>query len=317
MMPVEEIHGLVDELNRIGNGFSFSKDVVLKAGLMLSDIGSVGFKVDNFSNQKNMDIFEENWPAIKRALTLTVELVADFGFDGQTLTAHNAILPIAYYLYKAERTSTYRTGGTFKDDRNAIREWLVRSLLKRGIWGSGLDSLLTNLRGEIRANDTGGFPDSIYGTMRTAGKSLSFEEEEIEELLDMRYQDRLTFALMCLLFPFVDLRHQFHIDHIFPRARFSSTRLKCEGVPVEKVNDFADRMDRLANLQLLQGAENIEKQDMLPTKWLSGQFPHGESGWEYRRNHLLEGIPESIVEFDAFYDQRRTRLKERIERLLG
>ena len=44
----EEIHALVDELNRIGGiGFSFSKDLVLKAGLMLSDIGSVGFKVDN------------------------------------------------------------------------------------------------------------------------------------------------------------------------------------------------------------------------------------------------------------------------------
>ena len=39
----EEIHKLVDELNQIGDGFSFSKDLVLKAGLMLCDIGSVGF----------------------------------------------------------------------------------------------------------------------------------------------------------------------------------------------------------------------------------------------------------------------------------
>ena len=51
----EEIHELVDALNRIGLGFSFSKDLVLKAGLMLSDIGSVGFKVDNF-NRENMAV---------------------------------------------------------------------------------------------------------------------------------------------------------------------------------------------------------------------------------------------------------------------
>ena len=94
----KEIHDLVDELNRIGARFTFSKDLVLKAGLMLSDIGRVGFKVDNF-NRENMGTFERNWEDIKRALTLTVQLVSSFGFQSQNLTAHNAILPIAYYLY--------------------------------------------------------------------------------------------------------------------------------------------------------------------------------------------------------------------------
>jgi hypothetical protein len=49
----QEIHGLVDELNKIGSGFNLSKDFVLKAGLMLADIASVGFKVENF-NRENM-----------------------------------------------------------------------------------------------------------------------------------------------------------------------------------------------------------------------------------------------------------------------
>lgn len=37
----EAIHSLVDEMNKQGDGFKFTKDLVLKAGLMLSDIGSV------------------------------------------------------------------------------------------------------------------------------------------------------------------------------------------------------------------------------------------------------------------------------------
>jgi hypothetical protein len=42
------VNKLVDALNGIGGGFSFSKDFVLKAGLMLAEIKSVGFKVENF-----------------------------------------------------------------------------------------------------------------------------------------------------------------------------------------------------------------------------------------------------------------------------
>src|SRR5437763_9733101 len=46
----EEIHGLVDELNTsFGQQFAFTKDVVLKAGLVLTEVSDVGFKVTNFN----------------------------------------------------------------------------------------------------------------------------------------------------------------------------------------------------------------------------------------------------------------------------
>lgn len=62
----KEVHELVDDLNRIGNGLNLSKDFVLKAGLMLTDIASVGFKVENFTHA-NMAILEDNWQNIKNA----------------------------------------------------------------------------------------------------------------------------------------------------------------------------------------------------------------------------------------------------------
>ena len=58
-------------------GFNFSKDFVLKAGLMLSDIKGVGFKVANF-DRKNMKKLEANWPKVAETLQLTVRLAADF-----------------------------------------------------------------------------------------------------------------------------------------------------------------------------------------------------------------------------------------------
>ena len=47
-----EIHEFVDELNKIGQGFAFTKDVVLKAGLVLAEVGDVGLKVTNFSSPR-------------------------------------------------------------------------------------------------------------------------------------------------------------------------------------------------------------------------------------------------------------------------
>ena len=313
----KEIHDLVDDVNRIPPGFTFSKDLVLKAGLMLSDIGRVGFKVDNF-NRENMDTFERNWEAIKRALTLTVQLIASFGFNGQNLRAHNAILPIAYYLNLKNPGEAYLTNNRFDRDRQGIRQWLIRSLLKSGIWGSGLDTLLTALRQVIKESADDCFPvKRISDQMARRGRTLLFDEEEIEDLADMRYGHGLTFALMSLLFDFVDMRYQFHLDHIFPASRFTDRRLQGACVPVDKLDHFKNCKDGLANLQLLQGAENIEKRAKMPAEWLSGKYSEMASRREYEERHLMGDVPDSIVEFDAFYDARRSRLKDKIHQLLG
>ena len=73
----KEVHQLVDELNDMRGGFDLSKDFVLKAGLMLTDISSVGFKVENFTHA-NMSVLEDNWPRIRDALIATVEARGKF-----------------------------------------------------------------------------------------------------------------------------------------------------------------------------------------------------------------------------------------------
>ena len=225
----EEIHQTVDEINNIGNGFDFSKDWVLKAGLMLSDTHNVGFKVENF-NRRNMKTLENNWRSIRRALIQTVNLVASFGFTGETIRADSALLPIAYYIYVRKADSSYLEHLRFSHDREIIRRWLIASLLKSGIWGSGLDTLLTALRQSIKENYSGGFPvDAAGNSMRQRGKSIRFDEEEIDALTDLRYGDSRTFPLLSLIFKHLDLRNHFHIDHIFPRSRFTTTRLKSKG----------------------------------------------------------------------------------------
>jgi len=313
-----EIHKLVDELNGIGTRFNLSQDFVLKAGLMLADIASVGFKVENFTHE-NMAKLEANWQDIRSALVRTVELAASFGLNGQTLRADSALLPIAYYLYRRQAPDAYVTSSAFAADREGVRQWLIRSLLKAsGIWGSGLDTLLTALRDVIRENGADAFPSAaMQHVMAQRGKSLTFQPAELEDMLSMEYGDKRLFALLSLLFTFVDLKNQFHIDHVFPISRFTVAKLKKVGISDEVAEELAGRANELPNLQLLEGAANIEKRATLPAEWLSKRYPIDSDREHYRSIHLLGAVPEDIAEFTAFYDARRERLRDRLYEVLG
>lgn len=314
----KEIHSLVDELNSTGDGFTFSKNLVLKAGLMLADIGSVGFKVENF-NRENMEVLERRWPEVKRALKLAVQLLASFGFNEKTLRADSAILPIAYYISRRKLDEKYLSKSGYVSDRGAIRTWLIRSLLKAsGIWGSGLDTLLTAIREVITMHGGDGFPtDRLQEVMAKRGKSLHFGEEEIDELVEMPYGDKRLFALLTLLYPFVDVaNHHFHIDHVFPHSLFTKPKLKKAGVLDGDIDEFKEMAERLPNLQLLEGAENNEKRASLPAEWMADNLSKS-ARTNYCDNHLLGTVPESLTEFRGFYDARLKALRCRIEGLLG
>jgi hypothetical protein len=313
-----EIHSLVDELNATGDGFRFSQDLVLKAGLMLAEIGNVGFKVENF-NRENMEILERRWPDVKRSLKVAVQLLASFGFNEKTLRADSALLPIAYYVCHRTLDITYITKGSSASDRAAIRTWLIRSLLKAsGIWGSGLDTLLTALRETIAKHGADGFPaEKVQEVMSRRGKSLHFTEDETNELVEMQYGDKRLFALLVLLFPFVDVRNHFHVDHVFPQSRFTKLKLKKAGVLEEDIESFQEMVNGLPNLQLLEGHENIEKLAVMPAEWVKSAYPSESGRTNYCENHRLGNIPESITEFRAFYEARRDSLRSRIVELLA
>ena len=315
----KEVHRLVDDLNQIGPGLGLTKDFVLKAGLMLTDIASVGFQVRNFT-QSNMEILEQNWQKIRDALIETVQIVTGFGFNANNIRAASALLPVAYYVYRIGAPTNFDTHSSYENDRKSIRGWLTRSILKAsGIWGSGLDTLLTALRDVIRDAGDQGFPAAeMRRVMAQRGKSLEFSTEEIEDLADMGIGDRRTFGLLALLSPFIDLqRNQFHIDHIFPRSRFTRMRLHDAGIAAEDVDVFVDCADRIANLQLLDGTSNIEKQATLPAEWIEAKYPDEEARGHYCEKYLLDRVPSDMAGFLEFYEARRARLQDRISELVN
>ena len=314
----KEVHQLVDDLNKIGPGLGLSKDFVLKAGLMLTDIASVGFQVRNFTHA-NMAILEKNWAKISDALTETVQLVTGFGFDSNRLRATSSLLPIAYHIYRLGAPTDFDTHVRYEPDRRAIRGWLIRSILKPGVWGSGLDTLLTALREELRKSNNGHFPvTEMRRAMAQRGKSIDFSQEEIEDLADMGIGDRRIFPLLALLSPFIDLQHHhFHIDHVFPKSRFTAAQLRRAEVCDENTDIFVDRANRIANLQLLDGDINLEKRAKLPADWMDEHFSDDQARQRYCDLYDLGEVPRKIKDFMAFYEIRRERLQGRISALVN
>ena len=312
-----EISSLTDDLNKIGAGFNLSKDFVLKAGLMLSDVASVGFKVNNF-NKENMATLEKVWPDVRRTLLMTVQLAASFGLSEQTLRADSALLPIAYYLYKKNPKDSWLVHPSDASDRESIRLWLIRSLLKAsGIWGSGLDTLLTLLRTEIRQNHIA-FPVSeLEKVMAARGKSLAFAVEEIEELTNIEYGDKRIFPLLSILYPFVDVRHIHHVDHFFPRIRIQRSAMQKANCDNEYIEKCLAVRDRLSNLQLLEGTLNTVKNDSFPAEWMAFLYPDPGVRQATLDRHDLGTAPANASEFWEFYEKRRQRLITRMTVLLA
>jgi hypothetical protein len=186
-------------------------------------------------------------------------------------------------------------------------------LIKPGIWGSALDVLLTGLREVLREESSEQFPDeALEKVMRARGKSLTFTDEEMQELVDMKYGARDLFGLLTLLFPFVDTRNQFHVDHIFPRAGFHARKLKDSGFSPEQIERMEDLKERLPNLQLLGGSENQSKQDTMPAQWIANTYPGEDDRKDYIERHALDGATSDLRGFEAFYSRRRGRLLDKI-----
>lgn len=313
----EEVRSLVSEINsNAGRQFSFSKDVVLKTALTIADV-DVRFKVTNFT-QGNMAKVEAAWPQIKGALLRAATLLQQFGYNERNLTANSVIVPVAHYLHLRGAGDSYLDSTADAADRLALQRWVTRSLVKRGIWGSGLDTLLTRIRDVLRTNSACGFPvAAVEEAMAAVGKSLAFDNAEIDELLNLKYAGQRTFSVLSVLYPGLDLSKKFHEDHIFPKSRFTKKKLLDAGVPLDSIDDYLAAVNLLPNLQLLAGTANIEKQDGLPAEWIDTAFPSEDKRATYLAENDLDGLPLDLADFTSFFEQRKQRIRTRLLATLG
>lgn len=310
----KEITEFVDEINQIGDGFNFNKDFVLKSCLVLCDFSDIAFKVDNFDSE-TMQKIEQNWDNVKKAIRLAVSLVSNFGYNQETLTSNNAIIPIAYYLLKIGLPHNYVQSSSYNSDRQRIHKWLILALLKR-VFSGQPDNVLRPLRKIILTNHTE-FPlNAIIDELKGSTKSFSFNDDEISNLLTYQYGQKHTFSVLALLYPTLDFRNKFHLDHIFAKSLFTKKKLSNNGVPDDKQDIFISECNSIVNLQLLEGIPNQQKSNLMFDEWIVKTYPDQNKRTDYMDKHYIPNTSLNFLEFDSFIEKRSDLIFNKLKSIL-
>lgn len=308
----DSVNSLVHELNNIGMHFYIDKAFVMKSILYLSDSNDISAKVDNFT-ASNMQKFKDNWNLIVTTLRKTFNLVSSLGFNGANLRAYNILHPIAYYIFN-NPNKNIETGLDLSVDRNNIRKWIVLSSLKR-FFSFAPDGALKPIREIIKNNNTNTFPiEAIVNRFKGGNRTLSFSIDDVDKLLMQRKDDPTTFIVLSILYPNLNYKDRFHIDHMYPKSKMKSQNLSENRIDINLHNVYAIKSDQLPNLQLLEGTINQEKSDMdfLEYCKMIDDFT------SYSEKHFIPKLNAyGYDEFLSFYDQRRKMLSSKLFEMLS
>ncbi|NIZ05474.1 DUF262 domain-containing protein [Pseudoalteromonas sp. HF66] len=314
-----EVDSLTKSINQSSDmGFYVGRDWILKTCLMLTN-SDVKFKVKNFKAEQ-VEAIQNQWPQIKACIKETLKLIRRFGINPQSLTSKNAVIPVCYYLYKKQAGG----GALYKDinnlsrcveQRNVISKWFYMVLLK-GVFGGQADTILSGMRDVLDKNLAQPiFPiEAIIEKYKGSNKDLRFDDEYIENLLDIQYGEGKCRALLHLLFPEMNPTETFHIDHLHPKDSFKKGNLnKHEFLKNsdELFNFYSDpkHWNSIANLHLLNDSQNMSKGALPLVKWIDSAEVN------VSKNNILLEDNDSLCfsEFKAFFEKRRQALKIRLQ----
>lgn len=310
----EELTSFVDYLNtQLPLTNSYDKDFLLKSCLVLSDL-PVRYRVGQF-NRENVSKIESEWESIRTAIKAAATLVNQFGIDENTLTSRNAVIPLAYYFKNTGLTVDHmqQNAEEYHQTKQAMKKWLITTLLNGTLSGNS-DTVLRTVREELSDAEGERFPlQEINKAVEGLNKVVGFNEEIAENVLENEKGSKRTFLALTLLYPENDWGSvQYHQDHIFPASKLDEEYLREQGFSENKIAEFTEEQDQLANLQLLTENENETKQDKPFEDWVTNQ----NEGF-YQRHFIPEDSEYHKLEnFDQFVAERRNRIKQHLLSML-
>ena len=314
------IQEAIEEINnvpvKIEEGFKVDKELLLTAGLLFTGAESLSLKNNNnYSSSRMNEIFKDHWDSIIDALKIAVDYIEYLGFVGKKLS-RNSILPVAYYFYKNQISSSHKSSASKRAfcDRVFIRQWLLRAVIN-GVFSDGTGNTLLAIRRIIDKTSKGHFPleDLMQAEIK---KSLKIEDEQIEEILNIKYGDPRIIPLFNEL-EHVASRPNDQVDHIWARSILSSKKAikrQYPSITEGLIEQYKIQLNRLANLQVLDSVDNNEKSDTPYSEWVRGKYPNDKEFELYKQEHFIpNNISLEFSEFLQFVKMREELLKQKIK----
>lgn len=301
----EEINKFTDDINKIGAGYNFGKDFVMKGAMYLTENLPIQYKLSSFT-QKNLELIEDHWEDTKKAISDSIKLISNYGVTDKNLVTRLPLLPIAQYL-RNKNSSTYLSSSSMTDvqDQTKIQKWLFLMILKSAFGGSS-DTTLTNIRNVIGLIGDK-FPFNEINTKLIIDSS--FTDGEIENWLNTNYSTRYSFLILSLLYPnrvWKDTR--FNEDHIYPKTEFERKKLLARGYSEDKIKEYQSKYNTILNLELLNDTENKSKNAEPFDSWIKSR----DSDFK-KRHHIPEMEDYGFDNFLEFIEKRRELLTDCIK----
>ncbi len=298
----ESIDKLIQGANSKGDGYSFTRDYLMRLMLVLVD-ANPNLKIESF-DRKTVQKIRDNWESLSKAFSSMVDVLVNIGFSGGFLSSYNATMPIVYYLYKGGKIKT-------DNDLNEVRKFLSVSMGKR-LFGVASNDSLKKTRETLQSHDCSKdlFESQLFeSVVLTGNRTFVVDEADIDFWLDNYTIGQSTYAILALLYPSLKLSQiSFHQDHCHPFAGFDKGSLKQLGLSDEKIIEWQYKRNLLPNLQFLEGSANESKNKKPLKDWIAA----GNTIEFMPKNTSLE-----LIEFDDFFAKRRKLIKEDLMRIFN
>lgn len=302
-----KIEALINKVNeQLARKNSINLEFVMRCCLVLADL-PVRYRINSFTT-KNIELLEQKWPEIENAILRSMKLINRFGFDRNTITGLNVLVPLVFYLYRNPKVNLMGTTPFDTKNAKAIRRWIILAIFNR-VFGRGVENVLSNLRKVITSVPLGeDFPiEKLNGELKRMGFSTELNDQAIEEYLASEYP--VQFLKLSLLYDdhFWDVM-DVQQDHIFPQALFKRSNPDFAALSKEKQDLFKSLENKAANIQPLMDEENNEKRAKSFEKWLNTR---DES---FRKTHLIPDDDEVLKfeNFDKFIAAREKLITEKL-----
>ena len=306
----KEIKDVIDQV-RDNGGFEIDKDFVLKTCLVLM-VDNIKFQLKNFT-QDNVQLFENNWPRIKKCIVSAFKLFKKLGFDDRSFRAKRAAIPVIYYIFYNNLENQIFKPTFDKDDQKAIAKWLTLSFMK-SMFGGQPDSVLVKMRNVLKDHPNQAFPaQEIMDEFRNDPvRNYSFDDEYIKGMLRSEKGSNDAFYILRILYPDLDYSAGIHQDHMHPKSQFENREELKKVIPAADFEFAAnhENWNSVLNLQNLEESLNTSKQDKSLAEWAKERKISNE------KLYVKDSTSLKIEDFKTFILDREAVLLSEIKNLL-